>query len=86
VLLEWPVELLLVENSPADVRLVVEGLQESATPTHLSVVGDRQEALAFLRREGIHAAAPRPELVILDLDLPRKHGEMSLQKSRLMTR
>jgi CheY-like chemotaxis protein len=74
VLLERPVELLLVENSPADVRLVVEGLRESATPTHLRVISDGREALAYLRREGTHAGAPRPDLVILDLDLPGKHG------------
>ncbi len=71
---ERPMELLLVENSPADVRLVVEALRQSATPTHLSVARDGYEALAFLRREGVHAAAPRPELVMLDLDLPGKHG------------
>jgi chemotaxis family two-component system response regulator Rcp1 len=74
VLRESPVELLLVENNPADVRLVVEGLRQSVTPTHLSVVRDGQEVLAYLRREGMHATAPRPHLIILDLDLPGKNG------------
>jgi chemotaxis family two-component system response regulator Rcp1 len=74
VLPERPRELLLVENSSADVRLVVEALRQTATLTHLSVAHDGREALAVLRREGAHAAAPRPELVVLDLDLPGKHG------------
>jgi CheY-like chemotaxis protein len=74
VRLERPAEVLLVENSPADVRLVIEALRESATLTHLSVLRDGHDTLAFLRREGMHSAAPRPDLVILDLDLPGKHG------------
>jgi two-component system, chemotaxis family, response regulator Rcp1 len=74
------VELLLIENCPADVRLVMEGLQQSVTPTHLSVVGDGLDALAFLHREGRHATAPRPDLIILDLDLPGKHGREVLRE------
>lgn len=68
------VDILLVEDNPADVRLVEEALKESATPLHLSVTPDGLEALAFLRREGRYAAAPRPDLVLLDLNLPRKSG------------
>jgi len=68
------VEILLVEDNPADVRLTEEALRESGRPLHLSVAPDGVEALAFLRREGRYAAAPRPDLVLLDLNLPRKGG------------
>ena len=77
---ERRVELLLIENNPGDVRLVVEGLRQSVTPTHLSVARDGLEALAFLRRDGAHSAAPRPDLIILDLDLPGKHGRDVLRE------
>ena len=64
-----PFEILLVEDNPADARLVVEGLRMS-TPRHrLRVVGDGREALAILRRQSPHARAPRPDLIILDLGL-----------------
>ena len=55
-------------------RLAREALKEGSIPTHLNVVGDGVEALAFLRGEGAYASAPRPDLVILDLNLPRKAG------------
>lgn len=67
-------ELLLVEDNPADVRLTDEALRESGVPLHLSVAPDGVEALAFLRREGRYAAAPRPDLILLDLNLPRLSG------------
>jgi two-component system, chemotaxis family, response regulator Rcp1 len=69
-----PVELLLVEDNPGDVELTREALDEARVHNRLSVVGDGVEALAFLRRQGAHAAAPRPDLVLLDLNLPRKDG------------
>jgi chemotaxis family two-component system response regulator Rcp1 len=69
-----PVEILLVEDNPGDVRLTVEALRDGKVRNHLSVAGDGEEALAFLRREGKHAEAPRPDLILLDLNLPRKDG------------
>jgi CheY-like chemotaxis protein len=67
-------EILMVEDNPGDVRLTREALKESRVLSNLSVVDDGVEALAFLRREGKYAAAPRPDLIFLDLNLPRKGG------------
>jgi CheY-like chemotaxis protein len=69
-----PAEILLVEDNPGDVRLTQEALKDSKLATHLSVVNDGMEALAFLRREGKYAAAPRPDMILLDLNLPQKDG------------
>jgi two-component system, chemotaxis family, response regulator Rcp1 len=69
-----PVEILLVEDNPGDVRLTVEVLKEVEVHTNLSVVKDGVEAMAFLRREGHYTDAPRPDLVLLDLNLPKKDG------------
>jgi CheY-like chemotaxis protein len=69
-----PIEILLVEDNPADVRLTMEALKEDKVLNHLSVAMDGVEALAFLRHEGHYAGAPRPDLVLLDLNLPRKDG------------
>lgn len=69
-----PIEILLVEDNPADVRLTREILKETKVFNALHVVSDGLEALSFLRREGRYAAAPRPDLVLLDLNLPRKDG------------
>jgi two-component system, chemotaxis family, response regulator Rcp1 len=69
-----PVEILLVEDNPGDVRLTVEAFKEGKIRNHLSVVRDGVDALAFLRREGPFASAPRPDLILLDLNLPRKNG------------
>ena len=68
------IEILLVEDNPGDVELTREALDETKLRTNLSVVHDGVEALAFLRREGAHADAPRPDLILLDLNLPRKDG------------
>src|ERR1700676_4552435 len=67
-------EILLVDDNPADVRMVRDGLQEALPDAHLSVAADGVEAIRFLRREGRHARAPRPDLIILDLRLPKKSG------------
>jgi chemotaxis family two-component system response regulator Rcp1 len=67
-------EILLVDDNPADVRMVREGLKEALPDARLSVAGDGVEAIRFLRREGRHARAPRPDLIILDLRLPKKSG------------
>ncbi len=69
-----PVEILLVEDNPGDVRLTIEALKEAKVYNRLSVAGDGVEAMAFLRREGKYADSPRPDVILLDLNLPRKDG------------
>ena len=75
-----PIEILLVEDSPADVRLTVEALRDAKVRNHLHVAPDGIEALKFLRREGAHVNAPRPDLILLDLNLPRKDGREVLEE------
>ena len=69
-----PIEILLVEDNPGDVRLTMEALKEGKLRNNLSVVGDGVEALALLRREGRFADSVRPDLILLDLNLPKKSG------------
>jgi CheY-like chemotaxis protein len=69
-----PVEILLVEDNPADVRLTREALSSDRLWNHLSVAKDGVEAMAYLRREGTFAEAARPDLILLDLNLPMKDG------------
>ena len=69
-----PVEILLVEDNPGDVRLTIEGLNESKVRNNLHVARDGVEAMAFLRRESPFPDAIRPDLILLDLNLPRKDG------------
>ena len=69
-----PVEILLVEDNPGDVRLTQEALKEAKVINHLTVLKDGVEALAFLRRQGPYADAARPHLILLDLNLPKKDG------------
>jgi CheY-like chemotaxis protein len=64
----------LVEDNPGDVRLTQEALREGKVRNHLHVAADGVEAMAFLRREGQHAQAPQPDLILLDLNLPKKGG------------
>jgi chemotaxis family two-component system response regulator Rcp1 len=68
------ITILLAEDSPGDVRLTKEALKESKMLNALHVVPDGVEALAFLRREGEYADAPRPDLILLDLNMPRRDG------------
>lgn len=74
-----PIDILLVEDNPADVRLTELALGEVGLTNTLHVVEDGREALAFLRREPEYADAVRPDLVLLDLDLPRVHGTEVLE-------
>lgn len=69
-----PIEILLVEDNPGDVRLTQEALKEGKVRNRMQVVGDGVEAMAYLRREGRYADAARPDLILLDLNLPRKDG------------
>jgi CheY-like chemotaxis protein len=68
------VEILLVEDSLGDIRLTTEALREGKMRNNLHVVRDGQEALEFLRQQGPHRRAPRPDLILLDLNLPKKDG------------
>jgi chemotaxis family two-component system response regulator Rcp1 len=69
-----PIEVLLVEDSPGDVRLTQEAFRDANKEIHLHVASDGVEAMAFLRQQGLHAHAPRPELILLDLNLPKMDG------------
>lgn len=68
------IEVLLVEDNPGDVRLTREALREGKVWNHLNVVEDGEAALAFVRQEGPYAGAARPDLILLDLNLPKKDG------------
>ncbi len=78
-----PIEILLVEDSPADVRLTKEALKEEKMHMNLHVVGDGVEAMQFLRKEDKYAKAPRPDLILLDLNLPKKDGREVLKELKL---
>jgi chemotaxis family two-component system response regulator Rcp1 len=75
-----PIDVLLVEDNPGDVRLTVEVLKEGKVHNTLSVVSDGVEAMEFLKRRGRFAGASRPDLILLDLNLPRKDGREVLQE------
>ncbi len=77
-----PIEILMVEDNPGTVRLTQEVMRESKVRNVLHVVDDGVEALAFLRKQGDYAAAPRPDLVLLDLNLPRKDGRETLTEMK----
>jgi CheY-like chemotaxis protein len=69
-----PIEVLLVEDDPGDVLLIREAFADNKVHNNLNVVNDGEQALAYLRQEGEYAGALRPDLVLLDLNLPRKDG------------
>jgi chemotaxis family two-component system response regulator Rcp1 len=75
-----PIEVLLVEDSPGDVRLTQEAFRDANPLIHLDVATDGVEAIAFLRREGAHVHAPRPDLILLDLNLPKMDGREVLAR------
>jgi chemotaxis family two-component system response regulator Rcp1 len=75
-----PIEVLLVEDSPGDVRLTREAFRAANSSVHLTVAGDGVEAMSFLRHEGAHANAPRPDLILLDLNLPKMDGREVLAR------
>ena len=74
--------ILLIEDNPGDVRLLREALREKAVSFQVSVVEDGDQALAFLRREGEYAHTSRPDLILLDLNLPKTDGRVVLQALR----
>jgi len=75
-----PIEILLVEDNPGDARLTQETFKESKILNRMHVVRDGVEAMAFLRQEGEYADAPSPDLILLDLNLPRKDGREVLEE------
>jgi CheY-like chemotaxis protein len=76
-------EILLVEDSPGDVRLTREALKDAKMHINLHVASDGIEAMAFLNREGEYADVPRPDLILLDLNLPRKDGRQVLEEIKV---
>ena len=77
-----PIDVLLVEDNPADVRIIREALMISRIPHRLHVVEDGEQALDFVRGEGAYAASPRPDLMLLDLNIPRIHGHEVIAQLR----
>ena len=75
-----PVRILMVEDNPGDVDLTREGLAEAKLHNELFIASDGEEAMAFLLREGEHVGAPRPDLILLDLNLPKKDGREVLSE------
>ena len=75
-----PIDILLIEDNPGDVRLTIEALKDGKVSNRLSVAPDGVEAMAFLRQAGKYAGAPRPDLILLDLNLPKYDGRQLLEK------
>ena len=78
-----PIEILLVEDSPGDIRLTREALRDAKVQNNLHIALDGIEAMKFLGRDGAHANAPRPDLILLDLNLPRMSGREVLEQIKL---
>jgi len=75
-----PIDILLVEDNPGDIRLTLEAFKEGKCTNRIHVVKDGEEAMQFLRKQGPHAEAPRPDLILLDLNLPKRDGRSILQE------
>jgi chemotaxis family two-component system response regulator Rcp1 len=75
-------EILLIEDNPGDVELIREAFQSGKVLNHISLAVDGEDAMAFLNRENSYAAAPRPDLILLDLNLPKKDGFEVLNEIR----
>lgn len=75
-----PIEILLVEDSEPDILLTQEAFEEAKVKNRLHVARDGEEAINFLRRKGPHAQAPRPDVILLDINMPRKNGLEVLQE------
>ncbi|TVR22126.1 MAG: response regulator [Anaerolineaceae bacterium] len=75
-----PIEILLIEDNPGDIRLTQEALKDSKLHNNLSVVRDGVQAMDFLRRRGNYGGVPRPDIILLDLNLPRKDGREVLKE------
>jgi CheY-like chemotaxis protein len=80
-----PIEILLVEDNPGDVDLTREALEEAKVSNRLHVMEDGAKALDFLHKRGDYAAAPRPDLILLDLNLPKKDGRQVLAEIKSIT-
>jgi CheY-like chemotaxis protein len=78
---DWrPIEILLIEDNPGDVDLTKEALQEAKVRNRLHVVDDGAKAVDFLYKKGAYADAPRPDIILLDLNLPKKDGRQVLEE------
>ena len=77
---ERPIEILMIEDSPDDVELTQEALKDAKVRNHLHIAEDGVEGLAFLKGEGKHGDRPRPDLILLDLNMPRMGGKELLEK------
>ena len=75
-----PIDILLIEDNPHDVRLTMEAFKDAKVSNNLTVAADGEEALKVLRREGEYAGSPRPDLILLDLNLPKKSGREVLEE------
>lgn len=80
VMTDKPVEILLAEDNPGDVRLTEKALEQGKLANNLHITNDGVEVLEFLRQEGEYANAPRPDLILLDLNMPRKDGQEVLEE------
>ncbi len=78
-----PIDILLVEDNPGDVRLTEEALKEGKVANKVSVVADGMEAMDFLHRAGKYTSAPIPDLILLDLNLPKKNGREVLAEIKM---
>jgi CheY-like chemotaxis protein len=80
IMAKHPIEILLVEDNAGDVRLAIEAFRDAELASRVSVVRNGEEALAFLRKEGPYFCAPRPEFILLDLNMPKKDGREVLRE------